>query len=229
MQIVAISSHVPTQSYYMYQEFLASCRRFGYEPIILSEGYGGLGTKPKMLKRAIESGIVKDKYIIFCDAWDILFQRDPTVLDKSNDDCLVFNAEKKCFPNPKLAEKFPESRTSYRYLNSGFSTGSTNAYLKALKEMKADEIPADTRLPDGSWNNPNDQEYWQKEYLFGTTEIYLDKMCDYCQTLSDVTEDELDFSSPLIRNKETWTTPFCFHVNGRKEEWKPKLVAHLGL
>jgi hypothetical protein len=227
MQIVTISSHNPTQNYYMYPAFLASCRRFGFEPLILTNGYKGLGTKPKMLKKAIVSGKVTHTNMIFTDAWDVVFQRDPSVADEKMD-AIIFNAEKNCFPDARLADKFPETRTTYRYLNSGFSIGPTELYLQALKEMKADDIPPD-HLMSGIKVEPNDQLYWQKQYLFGNTRIRLDTNCEYCQTLAGVTDDELLFDDGVVRNRITGMTPLALHANGSKEVWKDRLLAHLNL
>lgn len=225
MTIVTVANHRPTQLYYCYDAFMESCRRLGHEPLILKENFGGIGTKPRMLKAAIEKGLIPDKHIIFTDAFDVVFQRNLEVMP----DKIIFNAERNCFPDVRLADKHPESKTPYRYLNSGLSVGPTELYLQALNEMNAQEIKDDTRLADGSWDNPNDQDMWMKLYLFGNTPISLDTHCTLFQTLHDVPIDELDLSEPLIRNKITGSTPVGFHLNGKKETWRNKILSHLNL
>lgn len=231
MQIVTVCSHFPKEDYYCHRAFFFSLEKWGYVATNIGHDtrYKGLGSKPRLLKEAIESGLVADEYIIFCDAWDVVFQQTPALIyEHLNNGKITFNAEKNCFPRSDWADKFPESKTPYRYLNSGFSCGPTALYYQALKEMKAEEIPDDHQV-DGKWITPNDQEYWQKQYLWGNVPMALDTGARMCQTLAGVEESELDFSEPLIKNRELGSTPICFHLNGRKEEWKPKILGHLGL
>jgi hypothetical protein len=219
--VIAISSHSPSQNYYCYNEFIASVKRTGSELHIIGTGieYAGLGSKPKILKQFLEGSSLPFDRLIFCDAWDVLFQSDPSTIPVENK--IIWNAEKACFPNPKLADKFPETKTPFRYLNSGFSIGPRDLYIQALKEMRADEIPPDHWM-SGTKVEPNDQEYWQKQYLYGNVPIRLDTKAEICQTLSDVKPEELDFSGELITNKETGSTPYAFHI-------KPLLINHLKL
>jgi len=214
MKIVTVSSHRPWEAYYVYDQFFASANKFGYQPLVLKEGYQGLGTKPAMLKRAIESGQITDEYICFTDCWDVVFQSDPLLGLHRVKNQIVFNAEKNCWPDPKLADKFPESTTPYRFLNSGFSMGPTALYLEALKAMNADSIHRDYQNNDGTWVHYEDQLPWQKQYLFGNVPIALDHQCELCQTLHDVKPEELDFSGEKIRNKEIGSEPIAFHANG---------------
>jgi hypothetical protein len=235
MTVVTVCSHFPTQDYYTHRAFFESCKKFGYLPIVLGRGneYGGLGSKPRLLKQAIESGQVNDTNIIFCDAWDIVFQQTPALCEEwmhTHPNKIWWNAEKNCFPNPKFIDQFPETKTPFRYLNSGFSVGPTELYFQALKEMKAEEIPNDKQNEDGSWSTPNDQEYFQKAYLFGNVPMGLDTRAQLCHTLAGVEPSELDFSEPLIRNKESGSTPIAIHANGgQKEIWKPLILNHLNL
>jgi hypothetical protein len=171
--------------------------------------------------------MVKDDYIIFTDAWDVVFQQTPALIyEHLNKNKIIWNAEKNCFPDPKLADKFPETKTPYRYLNSGFSCGRTQLYLDAIKEMG--DIP-DDHDEDGKRVEPNDQLFWQRQYLYGNVPMALDSRAEICQTLAGVEESELDFSGPLIRNKESGSIPICFHLNGSKERWKEKICNHLNL
>lgn len=229
MTIVTIASHRPTQSYYLYDAFFASCERYEVHPIVLKDGYGGLGTKPVLLRHAIEDGL--SGQIIFTDCFDVVFQSDPREIFRiAPKDKIIWNAEMSLFPdNPKLRDQFPEPKTRFRFLNSGFAVGSTELFLKAINELPQDMLRADRQNPDGSWDTPNDQELWQKEYLFGTVPMALDTHAEICQTLSGVVPDDLDFSYGAIRNKETGSVPFAFHCNGRKEDWKPILCQHLQL
>lgn len=226
MRVVTISSRIPTESYYCYHAFVASCQRFGVDPVILTEGYGGLGTKPVILRNYLINS--NEKHIIFCDAWDVMFQRDPNEIPKV--DKLVFNAEKALFPfDSRLAGAFPDPKTPYRYLNSGFSFGPTELYLEAINSMPQDYVVPDRRLENGSMFEPNDQPLWQQVYLYGNVKMALDTHAEYCHTLSNVEPNELDFNGPLIMDKELGTTPVALHLNGSKEKWKPLICSHLNL
>lgn len=238
MKIVTIASHRPQQPYYTYAEFFASCRRYGHEPIVLGgqkqgvQMYGGLGSKPRLLKQAIESGGITDDWILFCDCFDVVFQSDPLEALQAlfkRPELIVWNAEKNCFPQTTLAGKHPKSDTSFRFFNSGFSIGKTSAYLDLLKWMNVDWIPDDKQRPDGSWETPNDQELFMRAFLLNDT-MGLDTKAEICQTLCGVEENELDFSGDKIRNKETGSTPIAFHINGGcKEFWKPRILSKLNL
>lgn len=234
MKVVTIASHTPQESYYCYAEMLASCRRWGHEPLVLGQNgsYGGLATKPILLRQAIESGQIPDEHIVFMDAFDVLFQDDPALaiargmLDHSGK--IVFNAERNLFPaNPD--DIHPESPTPWRYLNSGFAVGPTDVFLKCINMLPQDELRADRQREDKSWDTPNDQKLWQDLYCSGQAPIAIDSSCQIAQTMCDVKEDELDFSERKIRNKVTGETPVGIHLNGPKEFWLPRVLSKLGL
>lgn len=220
MKVVICADKRPAAPYYLWDELLASLRRFGHEPLILGWGerWAGLGAKPRLLKQAIESGRITDEWIVFADAFDVVFATPPELIAELSteffDGQIVFNAERACFPDASLAEKHPPSRTSYRFLNSGFSVGRTEDYLTALKWMKADEIPDDSRNPDGSANHPNDQNNWMQAFVSGELPIALDTPVAICQTLCGVKPEELNFDGEFIENRETGGWPCAFHANG---------------
>ena len=236
MKIVTIASREPTEPYYCFGAFLESCRRFGHEPIVLKDGYAGLGSKLRMLKTWLDGWQEPDQHgaMIFCDSFDVVFQRDPILCLR----CLrsgrrmVFNAERAMFPpNAEVEAGHPMSETSYRFLNSGFIVGYVNAFRECLDLLKVEQIEGDHQLSDGSWVNPNDQEIWQQFFVKNRERLYmrLDTHVEICQTLCNVQPDELDFTGPLIRNRETGSTPIALHINGRKEEWLPLILEKLNL
>lgn len=221
MKVVTVANRWPDEPYYLHREFLESLRRFGHEPLILGTSpgeYRGLGSKPRLLKKAIESGAIGDEHMIFCDAFDVVFAESPElILARSAEhygEGIVWNAERSCFPDASLAEKHPSAHSSFRYLNSGFGVGKTSDFLKMLEWMKADEIPDDHRGPDGNDVNPNDQDYVMRALVFGGLGMKLDTLAALCQTLCGVSADEFDFVGSNVRNRETGTAPMAFHWNG---------------
>lgn len=219
MKVVTVANRWPDEPYYLHREFLASLKRFGHEPLILGSEpgeYQGLGSKPRLLKKAIESGRISDDEMIFCDAFDVCFDVSPEVIGercKEEYGALTWNAERSCFPDGSLADKHPETKSSFRYLNSGFGVGKTADFMRALEWMKADEIPSDFRREDGSMEHPNDQDYWMRAFVFGGLGMKLDSDTVLCQTMCGVTMDDFDLSDH-IRNRETGGRPLAYHWNG---------------
>lgn len=221
MKVVTVANKRPVEAYYLYGEFLESLKRHGHEPLILGTGpgeYGGLGSKPRLLKQAIDAGRITDERIIFCDSFDVVFGAAPElavdIAEEFFDGKIVFNAERACFPDESLAAKHPQCRSSFRFLNSGFAVGRTSDFYTMLDWMKADEIPNDSRNADGSGCHPNDQLFFQHAFLSGELPIALDTTVIICQTLCGVTDRDLDFSGPEIENRETGGWPAVWHFNG---------------
>ncbi len=228
MQVVTCANKSPTAPYYLFDEFKTSLAKYGIEPIILGWGehWGGLGSKPRMLKKAIESGRITSEDMIFCDAFDVVFLGDPH--DIPSHSTLLYNAEKNCFPDGTLADKHPDTPYPYKYLNSGLSIGKTQSYLDMLIEMKADEIPDDHQV-NGQWVNPNDQDNVMRQFLFGSVPMKLDSGCGYFQTMIMVEEGELTFEDK-ITNQVTGSSPIVFHFNGPSKEgcYRDRVLARLG-
>jgi len=241
LSIIAVADKVPTHDYLIrgFSAFLRSSQRYGYEPIILGMGqlWRGLGSKPKLLKKAIEDGTITTDRIIFADAYDVWFAAPPEDISFKHEEfnCdIVWNAEKDCFPDASLAESFVDHGTSFRYLNSGLSIGKTSSYLECLTEMEVDSWPDDHQLPDGRWQHKNDQDDWSRRFLFGQcpgqATMKLDSRCQLFQTLTGMTTHDFDFSEG-IKNKETGCFPLAFHANGgsKTSGVMEPILQHLGL
>jgi hypothetical protein len=222
-KIITVCNRRPTEPYYTFDEFFKSAGEqvwlLGTQP----GEYGGLGSKPRLLYNAIKAGAIKEKYIIFSDCFDIVFAVPPIHLFlKYKQFCspLVISAEKNCFPDTHKKEydeliDHDYIETPYRYLNSGMIVGETDAMLAVLESMDAKNIPNDYWDEEKNCNvHPNDQEYYQKEFLKQPVQITLDRWQILCNTLHDVKEDEFDFSGNRILNKVTRTYPCSFHLNG---------------
>lgn len=216
--IVTCCNRVPTENYYCLTEYVKSLG--DEQAIVLTENFGkwgGLGTKPRWLYKAITDKIIDTKYILFSDCWDFVFAAPPKDLFDAYLQFavpIVISAEKNCFPND-LKDEYDKLNppTSYKYLNSGLIVGETEAILTCLESMDAKNIP------DDYWDgekmvNPNDQYFWQHEFLKQPIDISLDYYQSLCNTLHDVDISELEFDNSFIKNKETNTYPCSFHFNG---------------
>lgn len=229
------------EPYYFPQIFFASCRKYGVEPVVLGAGeWGGLGSKVKTLKRAIDSGKLSADVLILSDSFDVAYASDPAeIVQKFKDmqdlspssPSMIWNAEKACFPRPHLADKFPPSRTSFRFLNSGWGVGDLQGIYKAMQEDDPENILDDHIGPDGSPRYDDDQRYWQDRMLDGSVVINLDTETELCCACHEVYEHELDFSGEKIIVNETGNSPMVWHLNGsgKNMPWRDRLFAKLGL
>lgn len=229
LQIVAVADGYPTHSYLKrgWDALLNSCRRHQFEPVILgwSKPWTGLGSKPKLLKKAIEDGTVSADYILWIDAFDVVFADSPekildTYLAEFADKYrIVWNAEKNCFPDADWAQHHPKTDSPFKYLNSGMSIGDTKAYHTIFTQMGVDSWPDDHQRPDGGWHHVNDQQFVMAKFLFGQCaedepKMTLDTQCKMFQVLVGVEPEELEITSSGIRNKITNTSPIAFHFAG---------------
>lgn len=238
-KIVTIANKIPQEWYYTFLEFFASLQ--GVEPLVLGTQlgeYGGLGSKPRLLYKAIKENQIKESHIIFCDCFDLVFAQHPKVLFMKYlqfDSPFVISAEKNCFPDlvkkeyDELGEDFA---SPYKYLNSGMIVAEVPAMLAVLESMDAQNIPND--YWDAEKNcmiNPNDQEFYQHEFLKQPVQMTLDRYQVLCNTLHSVELDELDFSGEYIKNKVTGTYPCSFHLNGASKSGpcRTPILKKLGL
>jgi hypothetical protein len=225
--VVACANAMPSQPYLArgFNAFKKSCESFGFEPLILGWGepWGGLGSKPKLLKKAIEARLIKTPYILFVDAFDVVFSRSPElILEQWLDTKLpatevTWNAELFCFPNHSYGQFFPETNSPFRYLNSGASIGTTDAYLRATKQMNVDTWLNDYRTESGQMYERNDQNDWMEKFLFGQCgedepKMELDYQCEIFQTIFGT--EESWFAVNEMYNLKTKEYPAVWHFNG---------------
>ena len=218
--IVTICNRIPRENYYCLQEFENSTKDF-YKMVIQSVDtpYQGLGDKPKFVYRAIKKGIIPTKYIIFTDCWDLVFVDTPEeIIEKYKDfNCdLVFSGERNCFPADLKEEydKLPFT-SSFKYLNSGFIVGETEALLATLEAMKVEEIPDDYWDEEKGHNvHFNDQFEYQKIFIQQPVKMLLDYSQTLSQTMHDVGWADIDLTGSKIKNFETGAYPSTIHFNG---------------
>lgn len=237
-KIVTVCTHYPIQDYYCLDSFIKSLRDteilvLGTEP----NSYSGLGSKPKLLYKAIKYGNLRSKYTLFTDCWDFVFSMSPQHLFENYllwypNAPIVISSEKNCFPDD-LKEKYDALpfTSSYRYLNSGMIVGETDAILAALEAMDLSNVPDDYRKEDGNMCHINDQELWQNLFLKQPIKMVLDYNQILCNTLHSVTLDELSFEPQGIRNIETGIVSCSFHFNGdaKTKGLREPILKHLNL
>ena len=235
-KIVTIADKHPYNDYYLLDYLFQTAGE--NEILVLGQDndYSGLSDKPRILYNAIKKGKIKEKLIVFVDAFDVIFA---TPLDeiiekyKSFNTSIVIGAEKNCFPAnfKKEYDKLPFT-SSYKYLNSGVIIGETDAIMEVLEAMDAPNLPRDYHNPDTRTNyHFNDQAYYMDLFLRQPVPMKLDYNCLITQNMQGVEEGELDLSGERILNKETGTTPLVWHWNGSsKDKWsREPILKHLKL
>ncbi len=226
--VITVSSHKPPQSYYCYDEFFETCRAYGNSPINLCRHpseYRNLVSKPKLLQKYLLAGNVKHKYLIFSDCWDVVFVESPEkILERflTLNTSIVFNAQRTIFPYiAELVDKYPDTGTPFRYLNSGFFVGETEAVIALLKHMKLENVGDDYRKPDGSMHHENDQDNFMRAFVEQPVPMKIDFNCEIAQTLhGEVIEDfEVTKTDKIrVKNKITNAYPMALHGNGSGKE-----------
>lgn len=237
-QIVTISNRQPSEWYYLYPQFFESLRRFDRKPLLIQPTHwGGLSTKPKILFQAIKEKVITADKIIFTDCWDLVFAMHPDhVMDRYNafHSPLVISCEKNCFPDDLKANfDLCVNPTAYKYLNSGFIVGETDAIFECLELMDLENLEDDHYDAEKGCNiHPNDQFEWQKIFFRQAGVIQLDHYQSLSQTLHNEKIENFEFSSFGIMNKETNSFPCVFHFNGgSKDDLKLRepILKHLNL
>ncbi len=216
--VATISNRFPNEWYYLHKEFFKSLKGF---PVmhLQPQHWGGLSTKPKVLYAAIKDKTISTDHIIFTDCWDMIFAKTPDdVMSWYNsfETSIVISCERNCFPED-LKDDFDKANTisPYKYLNSGFIVGETEAILTCLEAMDLPNLDDDHYDPIKQCNvHPNDQFEWQKMWVKQPAPIILDYNQQLSQTLHDENINNFEFDEKGIMNRVTQTYPCAFHFNG---------------
>jgi len=241
IKVVTVCDAEPVQDYYCLHEFHRSLNRQGVYPLVLGtkEGeYNGLASKPKLLLKAIESGWIKEKYIIFCDCFDLVFQSPIEHVIEAFETFkadIVISAEKNCFPhtykNDFDAFWGDKNPTPYQYINSGFIVGTTEAFRVLLERMDLDNVDDDYVVDEGMMYHSNDQELFQEAWTKQLVKIAMDNTTLLSWCMVDVGMDEINFHENMISNRVTRNLPATIHWNGpaKTQGTMDKILKHLEL
>lgn len=150
---------------------------------------------------------------IFVDAFDVisLGNEEEFLMKKQahfgDADC-IFSAEKGCWPDGSLAEKYPPTDGVFKYLNSGLYYCKTNVFLKILEENPISYID-------------DDQLYFTKCYLNGfypnsfinAKKTYLDFNQSIFNSHSFIDPDEYGYENNRVQI--LGNEPIFLHFNGK--------------
>ncbi|KAI5705962.1 procollagen-lysine,2-oxoglutarate 5-dioxygenase [Diaphorina citri] len=176
----------------------------------------GGGYKVNLLKNELdEMDITDDMIILVTDSYDVIIDGGVNdILERFNtfDANIVFGAERLCWPDTSLYDKYPAVGSGYRYLNSGGFIG----YAKDIKELISNRSIK---------NEEDDQLYYALLFLDETLrtkhKIVLDTLANLFQNLYGSLEDiklnfDLDEFVHLTNTKYN-TNPVIIHGNGKSK------------
>jgi hypothetical protein len=145
--------------------------------------------------------------VMFVDAWDVLVMADKEeILEKykSFNKPIVVSAEKNIWPYRNLASFFPETKSAFKYIN----TGGYIARAKELKQFFHQNRPV--------WGFYDDQAFFQIAFLNDPSMFAIDYDAKIFMTLFQVEDDEVDFH-PVTKRlvyKASGNQPCAIHANG---------------
>lgn len=170
-------------------------------------GPGG-GQKINLIKKYIKT-LPDTDILIFVDGYDVFFTDSvEQIIDRwhSFGTRILFGAEKTCWPDTSIADKFPDQPTLYKYLNSG-------TFIAEVGELK--------NFLEGSIEDyEDDQLFMQQRFLLNKFDVKLDSEQYIFQTYDECVKRE----GVQLYNPETRCYGCIFHGNGGLEA-KNKLTS----
>ena len=137
----------------------------------------GSAFKIKLIKEELSKHLSsKNLVVLFTDSYDvILLAGKDQILGKFKNlgARVVFGAESVCWPDPVLAEKYPDVEKGYRFLNSGGFIGFAEDLYRILSDHPVSE-------------GEDDQLYFTKLYLSESrkSNLKLDHKAEIFQNLN---------------------------------------------
>jgi len=144
--------------------------------------------------------------ILFTDSYDVIINGSSEEIVsrfRKMESPIVFSAEKTCWPDESLKERYPKSPTNYRYLNSGGFIGYGDHISKLVNKV--------------SVNNEYDDQLYYTERFFEDLKGNKDTILDYNQFLFQTMNESLEdiiVEGDNVKNTITKETPIIIHANG---------------
>lgn len=205
-----------------FKRFMQTAREFNYTVKVLGLGEDwkggdvartvGGGQKVRWLKKELLKHSDKDELVVmFVDSYDVIFASGPDELllrFSRLGHRVVFSAEGFCWPDQRLAPKYPVVHSGKRYLNSGGFIGFAPELSSIVQQWK---------LKD----NDDDQLFYTKIYLDKTQRTKFNMTLDHrsriFQNLNGAVDEvvlKFERSKVRVRNVAYDTLPVVIHGNG---------------
>ncbi|CAL9694186.1 unnamed protein product [Knipowitschia caucasica] len=172
----------------------------------------GGGQKVRWLKKELlRHKDHANKVILFVDSYDVLFASGPLELLQKFSQFkhkVVFSAEGFCWPDQRLASKYPPVHHGKRYLNSGGFMGFAPELAALVQQWKYKD-------------NDDDQLFYTRIYLDKSQRSTYNMTLDHCsrifQNLNGAVDEvvlKFEKSRVRVRNVAYDTLPVIIHGNG---------------
>ncbi|XP_072232231.1 multifunctional procollagen lysine hydroxylase and glycosyltransferase LH3 [Leuresthes tenuis] len=205
-----------------FKRFLRTAREFNYSVKVLGLGEDwkggdvartvGGGQKVRWLKKELlKHSEKKDLVIMFVDSYDVIFASGPEeLLFKFSrlGHRVVFSAEGFCWPDQRLASKYPEVQSGKRYLNSGGFIGFAPDLGAIVQQWKFKD-------------NDDDQLFYTRIYLDKNQRTKFNMTLDHrsriFQNLNGAIDEvvlKFERAKVRVRNVAYDTLPVIIHGNG---------------
>ncbi|XP_064185073.1 multifunctional procollagen lysine hydroxylase and glycosyltransferase LH3 isoform X1 [Anguilla rostrata] len=205
-----------------FNRFMRTIREFNYTVKVLGLGEDwkggdvartvGGGQKVRWLKKELQKHSNKEELVIlFVDSYDVILASGPQELlwkFSRMGHRVVFSAEGFCWPDQKLASKYPAVYTGKRYLNSGGFIGYAPDLHGIVQQWKYKD-------------NDDDQLFYTKIYLDKAQRTKFNMTLDHrsriFQNLNGAIEEVvLKFEKARVRARNVAydTLPVIIHGNG---------------
>uniref|UniRef100_A0A1A7W8Z6 procollagen-lysine 5-dioxygenase n=1 Tax=Iconisemion striatum TaxID=60296 RepID=A0A1A7W8Z6_9TELE len=205
-----------------FNRFMRTAREFNYTVKVLGLGeewkggdvartVGG-GQKVRWLKKELlKHSEKKELVIMFVDSYDVIFASGPEELLSKFlrlGHRVVFSAEGFCWPDQRLASKYPEVHSGKRYLNSGGFIGFAPDLSAMVQQWKYKD-------------SDDDQLFYTRIYLDKTQRnkfnMSLDHRSRIFQNLNGAIDEvvlKFERAKVRVRNVAYDTLPVVIHGNG---------------
>ncbi|TNM93932.1 hypothetical protein fugu_002108 [Takifugu bimaculatus] len=205
-----------------FNRFMRTAREFNYTVKVLGLGeewrggdvartVGG-GQKVRWLKKELSKHSDKENMVImFVDSYDVILASGPEELLYKFSRLghkVVFSAEGFCWPDQRLASKYPEVHSGKRYLNSGGFIGLASELSAIVQQWKYKD-------------NDDDQLFYTRIYLDKVQRTKFNMTLDHrsriFQNLNGAVDEvvlKFERSKVRARNVAYDTLPVVIHGNG---------------
>ena len=192
-----------------FKQFEKFYTHFGYDYEVLNPPQSAFGEQmPHLLKWCEQN---KGEQVLYVDSWDTIALSTMNEIKEAiwkltyDEPEFYGGAERGCWPDANLIDKFPNLDKPYKYPCGGTWIANTNWLLEMAE-----------RFPNT--DHHNDQHWLQLVFLKSLAEgrsVYLDNYGDVFQSLMLDPPEAFEIVDGRVRNKLHNTYPVILHGNGK--------------
>lgn len=191
--------------------FGSFCNAHGLEYVIIGRGktwhggdlsyQAGGGQKINELREYLAT--IENRLIVVCDTFDVVpVTGSAEILSKFHRLCkpdeILISSELYCWPQNNLKDKFPDTYSAYKFVNSGVIMGHRDLIYNMIRS-------------DAVSDTDDDQLFFTLKYLAGE-KIVIDYKCELAQTLYG--DNNFVIHKNRVYNHHTNSYPAIIHGNG---------------